>query len=393
MGNQTAVYGTSWNREVAAAKALAEALRLYSAAFYDPSELRLCAQDSAPFNCVLPSEFALFLPDQYNDPDFTYVPFTSDTRVRWLPGCNLTTDEETYIPAVMGVFPYRAAHKVGEGTITPSTPSGLACAHGRSAAILAAVCEVLQNDALALTWQGRFSPPQIRVETLDDLNYGLVVRFEKLLGDVVLLDLRLDVGLPVVLACLKGRSAHAPALVVGAGTDPDPKRAVTLSLEELAMIVRFSQQIMTHIPQAFEGSQQAQVKDQVQHLGFWCNHANRGFADFLFSSNDRVELDEMSCWDGTETEEVLRALIERLAGMGYQVIMSDLTTPDLRSLGLNVIRTVVPGFHPLFVGHGNRALGGSRLCRFLSAWNGARPAGDQIEAAVPHPFLIKGINS
>ena len=41
--------------------------------------------------------------------------------------------------------------------------------------------------------------------------------------------------------------------------------------------------------------------------------------------------------------------------------MADLTTPDVEELGLKVLRCVIPGFHPLFMGHNLRALGGSRL--------------------------------
>jgi ribosomal protein S12 methylthiotransferase accessory factor len=68
------------------------------------------------------------------------------------------------------------------------------------------------------------------------------------------------------------------------------------------------------------------------------------------------------------------------------VLLADVTTPDVRDLGLSVVRAVVPGSHPLFMGHALRARGGRRLWevpqrlghRGISPATGDNPA--------PHPY-------
>ena len=65
------------------------------------------------------------------------------------------------------------------------------------------ICEVIERDAVTLTWQAMISPPRIQVETLSDANYDLVQRFERSGGEVTLLDITTDVGVPTVMSVLR----------------------------------------------------------------------------------------------------------------------------------------------------------------------------------------------
>jgi ribosomal protein S12 methylthiotransferase accessory factor len=85
-------------------------------------------------------------------------------------------------------------------------------------------------------------------------------------------------------------------------------------------------------------------------------------------------------------EADLRGTVDAVAKRGLEPIACDLTTPDVADLGLRVARVVVPGLHPLFMGHRNRALGGERLYSVpqLLGFDGLeRGAPDN---AYPHPF-------
>ena len=53
--------GASTDRAMAKAKAVGEAIERYCAAIYRIEELPLASFDSAPFPCVRPQEFALFI--------------------------------------------------------------------------------------------------------------------------------------------------------------------------------------------------------------------------------------------------------------------------------------------------------------------------------------------
>jgi ribosomal protein S12 methylthiotransferase accessory factor len=134
------------------------------------------------------------------------------------------------------------------------------------------------------------SPPRIQVETLSDENYDLVQRFERSRGEVTLLDITTDVGVPTVMSVLRCRATDQPALVVAASTSLDPEEAVRKSLEELAHTRRYSQQINMKLPRlVVDAPGHENVTGQISHLNFWCDHANAHHADSLFASKKRVE--------------------------------------------------------------------------------------------------------
>jgi ribosomal protein S12 methylthiotransferase accessory factor len=100
---------------------------------------------------------------------------------------------------------------------------------------------------------------------------------------------------------------------------------------------------------------------QEHRLRFWCEQSNRRFADWLFTSELEVALPHVAFDDEDDPIEHLQYVRESLKTAGLQFLFVDLTTREIRELGLNVIKAVIPGLHPLFIGHEKRALGGRRL--------------------------------
>ena len=213
-----------------------------------------------------------------------------------------------------------------------------------------------------------------------------MARFERTGATITLLWLTLDAGIPTVLAVLRSPSPVAPALAFAAATALDPEEAVRKSLEELAHTRRYSQQITTSLPRLVPEPGHANVVDQMGHLNFWCDHANAPLADFVFASSQRLEFDELPRPATGSPAGDLEVLCRRLEGVGHRVLIADVTTPDVRDLGLAVVRAVVPGFHPLFMGFGIRALGGRRLWEVpqkLGHRGITRAEGDN---PYPHPY-------
>ena len=82
----------------------------------------------------------------------------------------------------------------------------------------------------------------------------------------------------------------------------------------------------------------------------------------------------------------LRVLCERIRAVNHRVLLVDLTSPDVRPLGLSVVRTVIPGFHPLCMGYKIRALGGRRLWEVPQRLGFAGIAPDSGDNPAPHPY-------
>ena len=384
--NFSATGGVSTDRESAIAKAVGEAVERYCSAFYETDEMPLCSYESATFPCVAADKFALYSHEQYRQQDFPYVPFETTTPVRWAQVINPMNGEVTFLPAAMVYLPYYYDFSEQESPIVQPMSTGLACHCSTNEAAIGAICEVIERDAFTITWQAALARPCIVVETLDDANYDRVNRFRDAGHSVTLFDITLDVGVPTVLSVLRNNVPQAPALVLAAAADLSPERAVCKSLEELEHTRRYSQLITSHMPRLVPDPQYKNVVDQISHLNFWCDHINAPLADFLFASDKRIDFNEMTNLATGDAGQDLDGLLAKLHTIGHQSFIVDITTPDIEELGLVVMRAVIPGFHPMFLGHELRALGGSRLWEIPQklGYRGVdRITGDN---PIPHPF-------
>jgi ribosomal protein S12 methylthiotransferase accessory factor len=378
--------GASAERGVAMAKAIGEAIERYCAAIYTLAELPLHTYADAPFRCVRPSEFALLSAEQYQRPDVMFVPFEEDTPVRWAAALDPLRGEIWHVPAAMIYVPYIYHRGQGDSPISQSISTGLACHCSYSEAAVSAICEVIERDAFTITWQAMLAHPQIRTESLSARNRDLVARFEKAGYAVTLFDMKMDVGVPTVLAVSRSTLPDAPPLVPAGSASLDPEEAVRKSLEELEHTREYCHKIMVHMPRLEEHPSYENVEDQTGHLNFWCSHAHAALADFLFRSPIRKDFDEIADLSTGEAEGDLHVLLQKVRDINHLALLCDLTTPDVKDVGLAVVRAVIPGFHPLVVGHSIRSLGGERLWTVpqkLGHGGISRETGDN---PVPHPY-------
>ncbi len=379
--------GVATTRKRAIGKAVGEAVERYSSALYERGELPIASADDAPFPTVDPLAFALHSPAQYDEPGFPWAPFGRDTPVRWTPARDAATGELAYLPAAMVWMPYDYERGSDETPIVEPISTGLAAHGDLTRATLSGVCEAIERDAFMLFWQARLALPQIRIETLGDDNYDIVARLQAGGDRVILLDATLDLGVPTAIAILKSDAPDRPAHAFAASTEPDPEMAVRKTLEELAHTRRYSARVhrqMPPIPNDDPGWES--VVTQLDHLNFAADHEKLEYFTFVTASKKRIDFEDMPSLSTGDPSRDLDAVLERLARAGLRAYVADLTSDDVRAAGMCVVRVVVPGLHPLFMGHRLRALGGTRLFTVPQrlGYPGIEPGGPDNPA--PHPF-------
>lgn len=378
--------GASTDRGIALAKAVGESVERYCAAIYDQSDFPLVSYAEAPFPCVHPSEFALLGSEHYGNEGVIFVPFEEDTPVRWTPMIDPLNGETWHVPAAMVYVPYIYHRGKGDSPITQSISTGLACHCSFEEAAISGICEVIERDAFTITWQAMMARPQIRIDSLSPSNRDLVARFERSGYDITLFDITMDFGVPTVLAVSRGTEPGAPPLVPAGSASLDPEEAVRKSLEELEHTREYCEKIMVQHPRIERTPDFSNIEDQAGHLNFWCDIANAPLADFLFASPERIDFAEMPSLATGDPVQDLRILLEQIRSIDHRVLLADVTTPDVTQTGLTVVRAVIPGFHPLVVGHGIRSRGGRRLWTVpqkLGYKGITRETGDN---PIPHPY-------
>ena len=378
--------GASSRREIALVKAIGEAIERYCCAIYEREEFPLFSFEDAPFQCVSPCDFALYSDAQYQQAAFPYVPFTTKARVRWAPTLNLNTKDAWHVPAAMLVLPYAFDDCHGEQPICQRISTGLACHRSFAEAAVSGICEVIERDAFTIAWQAQLSPPKIRLDTLSEKNRDLIQRFKRVGDSVILLNITTDVGVPSILGILRARECDSPAWVFAASTALDPEAAVRKALEELAHTRQLAVQLKRSQPPIAAVTPFDHITDKDHHVHLYCDRASTPLAEFIVSSETWCNFDQIECISSIHPEEDLRTLARKVEHTGHTVYVTDLTTTDIEPLGLRVVRAIVPGFHPLFMGHPLRSLGGSRLWEVPQklGYKGIRRADGDNPA--PHPY-------
>jgi len=381
---ETAAAGTT--RDQAFAAAVAATVARYAAALYDRGRLPVATAAAAGFQCVEPRAFALFSDGQYRRPGFPYVPFTTETPVRWTGMADLATGEAFHVPASLVWSPFLHLRSAGDLPVAPPSLGGLACGDSVAAACLAGLYDVVARDAAALFWHSMTPPPHFRRDTMTPAVLDLVQRFERAGDRVTLLDVTTNNRIPALLAILGSDRPDAPAFVFAAAANLDIATAAGNALRNLAEVRRLAKAAQQQRPPPSPANDWEDVIDAADHLDFAAARENAERIAVILTSDDRRHLsDRESAATGSVAGD-LDVAVGRVGFTGVRVLSANLTGVDLAGLGLAVCRVVVPGYQPLNPGHALRPLGGDRLYEVPQKLGYRGIARGTAGNTLPHPF-------
>lgn len=378
--------GAAITREIALAKTVGECVERYCAAIYDKEDFPLFSYDEAPFHCVHPDEFQIYTKEQCAHPQFEFDFFDSKSPVRWVAANELGTGKQVHVPASMVYVPYFFYENGDETPIIQPISTGLSCHCSYEEAVVGGICEVIERDNFMITWQAKLSRPKIRKETLSAANKDLIRRFEKVGYNVRLVNISNETKISGVMAVATHEKSGYIPLVVAASVSLSPEEAVRKALEELAHTERYAYQIRTELPRLEVVEDFDNINGQVQHVNFWMNSEVAANAAFLYASEIEMDFNELIDYSGETPADDMHKLTELINKSGYKIMITDITTPDIESLGMTVIRAIIPGYHPLFMGYHKRPLGGKRLWSLPQqlGFKGIEP--ETGDYPFPHPF-------
>jgi len=385
LGHVGGLGGTGLSREAAVGAAIGEAVERYSATYLPHERIVLACADELGAGVVPPDSFALFHDSQYARTGFPFVPFTRNTRARWVEGRELTSGAPAWLPAEL-VF-LGDVVRPGEQRIGYATSSGMACAESAELATERGLLELLERDAFMLVWSNRISPPRLDWSHVATM-LALEQRYFAPTGlDYVALDLSAFHHLPIVLAVVRAEGAGPGALGVGAAAAAEPERAWWKALSEAFASRGAGRRLALHNPERTYAQDGSDVLTFEDHIHYYSDPGRAAGAVFLTASSERARVDELPALGGRTSADRLEELAARAHRAGSQVYVVDVTSPDVRSVGLCVVKVVTPGLCPLDVAHPARFLGAPRLLD-MSERDGLTARCRSVEDLnpLPHPF-------
>lgn len=366
--------GVGRSREEAMIAAIGECFERYCPMIYSEKELRLSKFSQLRkegIHAVSPCKFSLFSQDQYKTDEFLFKPPDDESAIAWIWGYSLTDDEPILVPAAFVflpyVYPYRNQKEI---VITPSISTGLACRDTIGSAVLYGLLEVIERDALTLTWFNKIPASEIFLNHVK--LKSTLKRVSHMNGKFHFLDITTDIGIPVVLVLAFFPYSGQPAAVAGASCRPTLKSAALKSLIEACQQYPVSKWLMHTNSQYVYKADFSDVIDFDNHVHYYTKQENLNQFDFLFNEKEKKHKELF----GDDTH-ILKKLITLFKEKEMDVIAVNVTTPDIEKLGFYVARVVVPQLQPLNGDYRFRFLGGKRL----SSYNCSQEVN-----IYPHPF-------
>lgn len=358
-------------------RATAEALERYASCFYDDRQFLWATANELGSEALDLDTIARCSATELSHPRCPLHLPDKDAPIRWVRGLSLLDGRLVWIPAVM-VFLHMPLEPAERFWLPVST--GCAAHVSMEQAVISGICEVIERDAVSLTWLQQLALPRIELDAASARLQPYLDRNKKSAGVVqYLFDATTDLGVPTVYSVQIAPANETLAALVMCSTELDPAAAVEKVIRESA-----SSRLAMHSNQ--------DVPDNwddfcgVSHgAAFMGNPARLAAYDFLLSNERHRRLSDMPYLSTGDARQDLVGLIERLRRRNRDVFAVDLTTDEALRVGMRVVRTIVPALQPLSFSHRARFLGHRRLYDAPVAM-GYAPRGEEQINRWPQPF-------
>lgn len=366
--------GADSDPTIAWVRALAEAVERYAACTHTADDFvittgRELAGDALDLD-VVPRCSAR----EYADPRCPLEPASKDVPIRWALGYSLRDRAERYVPATMSHMYLR--RRRGERFWLQIT-TGVAAHTDLETAVVSAICEVIERDAIALTWLARLPLPQIELDSVSHPTLALFLeRLERSRIRQFFFDATTDCRVPTVYTLQLLDGDERLSQFVNCATDLNLEAALAKTIRECAPS-RSALRVVGDIP--------ADPRDftALEHGAIYMGAGERRAAfSFLLDSARTVELSKVS---DAPTSRPLSVVLASLRRLGTDVIVLDMTPGEVREAGLWVIRVVIPGLMPMSPIYRARFLGHARLYDYPERAGFGRLTEENVNPE-PQPF-------
>ncbi|WP_345633568.1 TOMM precursor leader peptide-binding protein [Rugosimonospora acidiphila] len=324
--------------------AICEAIERYSAVWRgDEDVYRAAYNDLDSAVAVDPDTLTLYSDAQYEGRDewnsdsvghrLHVVPerFDRSREISWYDGWSLTENRPRAVPAA---YVWYGHPDLREHFFCLGDSNGSASGNVREEAILQGLCELVERDSVAIWWYNRLTVPGVALDSIDDPYVATLENFYASLDRKLwVLDITSDLGIPAFAACTS-RDHDVEDIMVGFGAHPDARTALSRALTEV------NQFLPTVRRRDADGNTLYWHDDPA--LISWCKEAK--LADNPWLLPDPAQpLRLIPEGEGDVSRDLgacVQSCVEAAARVGLEVIVADLTRPEIE---LSVVKVMAPG--------------------------------------------------
>lgn len=351
--------GKGMTKDEAITSAIGEATERYCAYHWDPQRTFIAKASDIQSRYITPQDCVLYSDRQYNIFEWPHPRYTPDRELGWLNGNDVLDDSPVALPEslVYLVFPPPRM----EDYFAPSTSNGLAAGPNRPRAILGGLCELMERDAMLITWMNRLPAVELQFDHSPEIPGRIFRHYAHFGVNVRAFLMPSDLPAATVMAISFEEDPARPANVIGLGCHPDPNIALLKALFELCQGRPAEGSRFQSNPPQGRLDKYEDVHTLDDHSAFMSQMNRREEFAFLWQSNEKKRIEDLPNPSTGDAAQDLKRCATELAEMGHRPGYAVLTTPDLAGYDIHVVRVIAPGLQPVHFGHGQERLGGKRL--------------------------------
>ena len=304
--------------------AIAEAAERYAAAAFPLARVRY-APGAQLRNALFPSAFNSRMLNKDHE------------IIGWLEGSRALSGEPVFVPAAMTLLAY--PRREAELTMQP-TSHGLAAGLAPTMAASRGLLERIERDAWERHWRNPDKARTIQLrpccrdftEALAAVSSARHVLSRHVLSAHLITK---EIPVPVVLAVSVTRMGGRPMVAIGlkaSGTIHDAAIGALLECHQSQILVRDLLNRRAIPASSWD------ITDMIDHYLFYCDESRLGVLAALMTGQSST-LPVRCVSGGIRYPDIVHAVRDT----GCDVVHVDLTTSDLRSIGVYVCKTLTPG--------------------------------------------------
>lgn len=308
---------------------------------------------------------------------------TPESKFLWIKAHSLVSGSEVYLPAQTITGRHTRSWGPGEALIRPPITTGLATGVTKTDALLGGILEVIERDALMITWLNQLTPPRVDLAALareDDRIAKLLAQVERYRFSVEVFSMITDAPAHAVGAFVDDRSGVGVPRTLGMACDTRLADAIAHAISE-SFRMRHSarHQMRTH------DAKSVVARDIIyaERLLYWSYGERYRALDFMIKG--AVQKNVAAPWEKDSPEEHLARLAAWARERGYEIASTDLGRSKKNPTELAIEMVVIPELQPLHLVEKHPCIGGKRLSE-VPRRLGYKPR-NQPYAAEPQPFV------
>ncbi|HGS4480087.1 TPA: YcaO-like family protein [Vibrio cholerae] len=373
--------GAGLTRTEAIWSTIGEAIERYNSGIYEHlSQIVAVADDVAGGRDFL-EKMIHFSEISYINGDVNYAKPDPNIERNWTEAKNILTGTSSYVPASLAFMRYNAPRQSDILDRTYST--GLACHSTYYDAALSGFCELIERDAYSCYWLTGMSPLCLSKEfVLKCLPIDFAEEINRLKVDYKVLALRTDLKTPVIVCVI---SVPGGGIASGASCNLNPQKALQKAIVEAFHTYNWCLD-MKRLNKKIEDP--SLIDDFRDHVAWYLDPERS--KKYKWLNQDMVEIDRFpEDWisistNDTPIKDQVEIIAQRISSAGFDPLLVDLTSPDIRDLGFYVVRAFAPGLQPLSSGYTKTHTDPRRLEGFLD-WLGYTKS-VTVSLYPPHSF-------